>query len=1327
MKREKESLLMLYFKINKIHHFYYLIYLFFFFLNIGKSNLFQYCQSITLLNGNILIIHKNGIHIYDSELMNMEKSIIDYPDFIQNENQLSKITISRFSENDYGYIISIINDKIYIFDCEGSLQYNSILEENELNGDYYTLVPIKRNDQEYTYMVGFINGNNGNNVIKYIFYNYNKNNNVNTKTNITTFEYFYINGNDHIKINEKVLSCQLMTNSSNQDIIVCFIFLNNIQKINHFFIDIEDYNMIKSDHIGLLVNYNSLKVIKSATSYDKKKSFVCFIHNDQGPSDCTIYDIENDTYSNISGYNYCKVQIYALNLYYMRETEQILLICSDNGFSITMTIFDRNLIFINHYKIDVGTNIKGMSSIYSYNKGNYYIISDASYDNNIGKNSTFFEFNPTKINYTNWLIPNITIYIEENKPKISEIMTTFLTNEANSEIPYQTYLISESLISTTYFNNMTSIPTNLFSDSIINSKTIESTNLKSNLYESYSQSIISTIESSISLSDSLIYESNKSSYPSDSDEISSMTYIFSSEPITNKIDSTISTYTELNNNNSEVIIPSSEPITNKIDSTISNYTELNNNNSEGIIPSSEPKTSSLQSTIYNIEETDSLTSKYENSIYIPSSIVSTYLITEIHEEKIDIPKKNIINNLPSIINEIEIGQTYKKIGEDYSIFIYPTNSTYLTSITHVNFTECEKILRKHYHIPDSTIMTFLQIEIENDDSKSLINQVEYQAYDGNKTLLDLSICDDINIQVIHSIKNKSLIDLDTANYFKQSGIDIFNINDSFFNDICEPYSDSDNDLILEDRIRDIYQNYSLCEDGCSYDKIDLDNLTISCECKVKDNISTVITPINLEHSEGSSTNFELIKCYNLVFSSDGKLNNIGFIIFTILVSAHIPILIYYFMKGVKPVREYIINEMKKYGYIKNNIKNKNNEKNNKNKNKRKIKNKTNDNILTKKSKSFNDGPPKRKNKNNKNENKNDKNVIIKNLKIIDNSSSLNIIKSNKKDVIPKINKKKLKINTIKESKNSIIKSSTKNKDIINTTTKKIIANLPTQNKNNIEENINDKKEKKIFKEFNLINMDLNLHRNKKYIPPDSNVILNNYTFQEALKYEDRQICEIFYIFVLSKQIFFHTFLYRSPVELFSLRLCLFIFIFSCDLALNSLFYFNDNISKKYRSSKNLFIFTFSDNIAVIILSTIVGFILLTLLAKLSNSTNAIREVFRKEEEKLKSDKNYNITEKRKNEILLEIDEILNKYKCKIIILITIEMILMIFFWYFVTAFCHVYKATQLSWLLDSFISILFRAIIELLISFGLAKLYKVAIAGESPCLYKFVMFMYNFS
>ena len=693
-----------------------------------------------------------------------------------------------------------------------------------------------------------------------------------------------------------------------------------------------------------------------------------------------------------------------------------------------------------------------------------------------------------------------------------------------------------------------------------------------------------------------------------------------------------------------------------------------------------------------------------------------------------------MENIYSIIEDIEIGQIYTKISKDndYTSLIYPANTTNLISTTHVNFSECETILRTNYHIPNSSIITILQIELENENSKSLINQVEYQALDNNKTFLDLSICDNVNIKVIYSIKNQSLIDLDIdkANLFKKSGIDIFNINYSFFNDICEPYSESDNDIILEDRIKVIYQNYSLCEEGCSYDKIDLDALTITCECKVKDNISTVITPIHLEHSEGSSTNFDIIKCYNLVFSLKGKLNNIGFLIFSVLVFAHAPILVFYFVKGVKPVKAYIINEMEKYGYIKNN-KNKDVIQFKTINNTRKHKNITNDNLINKNTnKSLKTQPPKKKNKNiininNKHhikKNVNKEKITINNLKIIDNSSTLNIIKSTNRDIIPNINDNKKKGKLINENKNKEQKTSTK------TNINKNITNLPTQVKNHNEENnIIEKKEKnKNLKVYTLISINLNLSRNKKYIPPDSHIILNNYTYEEAIKYDLRQTCEIFYIFALSKQIFFHTFLFHSPIELFSLRLILFIFIFSCDLALNSLFYFNDNISKKYRNSKNLFLFTFSDNITVVLLSTFVGFILLTFLAKLSNSTNDIREVFRKEEEKLKKDKKYIITEKRKYQIILEIDEILKKYKIKVTILIIIEMILMIFFWYFVTAFGHVYKATQISWILDSLLSILSRAIIELLISFGLAKLYRMSVSSECYCLYKFVMFMYNF-
>jgi len=165
---------------------------------------------------------------------------------------------------------------------------------------------------------------------------------------------------------------------------------------------------------------------------------------------------------------------------------------------------------------------------------------------------------------------------------------------------------------------------------------------------------------------------------------------------------------------------------------------------------------------------------------------------------------------------------------------------------------------------------------------------------------------------------------------------------------------------------------------------------------------------------------------------------------------------------------------------------------------------------------------------------------------------------------------------------------------------------------------------------------------------------------------------------------------------------------------------------KFRTNISFLLFAFSNNILFILLSTLIGFILLTLFIKLSNSTNDIREVFKKEEEKLKKDKNYIVTDKRKIEIQKEIENILKNYKIKVIIFIIIEMILMNFFWYYVTAFCHVYSSTQTSWLWDSFLSMLSRIIIDLLFSLFFAKIYRIAVESNSSCLYKISLFFYSF-
>ena len=95
-------------------------------------------------------------------------------------------------------------------------------------------------------------------------------------------------------------------------------------------------------------------------------------------------------------------------------------------------------------------------------------------------------------------------------------------------------------------------------------------------------------------------------------------------------------------------------------------------------------------------------------------------------------------------------------------------------------------------------------------------------------------------------------------------------------------------------------------------------MTIACDCKVKSNISINESDIDFEKNNENikkQSKFGIIKCYNLVFSFEGKLKNVGFWIFLFLVISHIPLLIIYYSKGLKSIKEYLNKEMTKNGYI----------------------------------------------------------------------------------------------------------------------------------------------------------------------------------------------------------------------------------------------------------------------------------------------------------------------------------------------------------------------------------------------------------------------------
>ena len=683
-----------------------------------------------------------------------------------------------------------------------------------------------------------------------------------------------------------------------------------------------------------------------------------------------------------------------------------------------------------------------------------------------------------------------------------------------------------------------------------------------------------------------------------------------------------------------------------------------------------------------------------NSSYLETTLYSSNVFSTIytyHENIIPIStitniNKNegeLLSNITNILKDIEPGQTVKIKGEYYNIIIKPTNSSIEPNTTYINFTECESILRSHYNISNSSFITLLQLELFNNNSNSLINQIEYEAYSQNFTKLNLSLCKDIKIQIIYSIKDNILNNMEKILSLQNSGIDVFNINDSFFWDVCQPFSDSENDVILEDRIKYLYQNISLCEQGCTYNKINLENMTVLCDCKIKENIVTVLSEINLDQIKYETTsNFDIIKCFNIIFKFKLKKSNIGFWIFTILLIVYISLLFFYCYFGIKPSYDYVINEMEKNGYI--------NEK-------------ANDEIIINDKKNENN-PPK----------KNINNNIVNNLIIVNNNSKKN--NHNKKKVKKKNRLNKINLSLIDNSKYENSKSIIKEKKISN-----VMPNITTQNADEGKDHYN-----KNDIGFNLISINLNKEYINDFVPKDSNIMLNNYTFEEAIKYDQRSVCLIYFIYLLSKQVIFHTFFYKTPLEPFYLRLLLLFFIFSCDLALNAIFYFNDLISKKYHYAKDLFLFTFNNNLTVILLSTFIGYILLALFIKLCNSTSSMREIFKKEEEKMKKDKKYIISNERKIEIKNEIDKIFRCYKIKIRIFLVIEFSLMIFFWYYVILFCHVYPSTQTSWILNSFLSMLSRFIFDNLICLGLSKLYRIGVDSNIHCIYRFAIFLYGF-
>ena len=700
---------------------------------------------------------------------------------------------------------------------------------------------------------------------------------------------------------------------------------------------------------------------------------------------------------------------------------------------------------------------------------------------------------------------------------------------------------------------------------------------------------------------------------------------------------------------------------------------VDDDSTEKLISQNYTEYNSLQSEFTNVqseeEQTDSLESSFSESDSIIIDNILGFKINEINTNK---TLDNFIDKINEFIQDIYLDEIYIIKGKDYSVKINPMNYNEIEKhLSYINFLECENKLRNMKNLQSNDNLTVITFEIDKNNEMALTPQIEYLIFYG-KDKLDLSACNNDEIEIKYDIKNSSNLDFQKVLRYSDIGIDILNINDPFFNDICYPYYENNSDIILKDRISDIFQNYSFCDDNCKYKSIELDSLIITCICPVRNVISSKIRPLRFDYillDILTNSSFGVIKCYNLVFNLNNKKDNIGFIILLLLLGLHIPILINYFKDKINPIIKYILAEMKKYNYlskfynpIKRNIK----------KQSTYTKEKSASNNFTKSSQFINSN----------------RNIIL-NTNI--DFSAFFPIKNRRKERVKslEIYRKKKVINS-NEIKNNLV-----------------TINI-AQNKN----------------EYYLIQVNANNSPNNN--PPESRYYLNNYTYEEAIKYDKRSFSSILFICFIAKNNILNLILVKSPLEIRSLRICLLIFNISCELSLNALFYFNDNISDKYYyKGNNLYLFTLFNNISISIISTFLSLVLIITLKFLTNSKDDIESLFREEEEKLRNDNNYYVSKIKKKLILTRIHQIIKKLKIKIIFFILIEVLIMLFFCYFVTAFCDVYKMTQISWIIDSIISYILFFPIEFLVSLLMAIFYVIAITKRLKWLYKIVLYLYD--
>ena len=664
------------------------------------------------------------------------------------------------------------------------------------------------------------------------------------------------------------------------------------------------------------------------------------------------------------------------------------------------------------------------------------------------------------------------------------------------------------------------------------------------------------------------------------------------------------------------------------------------------------------------------------------------------------------------------------------------------TVSNIDLGKCEILLKQKYNISKEQSLIMFKIDIKNVEEYS--TYVQYEIYHPKTFIqLNLDVCEKENIKIYPPVylDNKTISlysDLD------KSGYNLFNSSDSFYNDICTPYTtENGTDIILVDRQKDIYNNNgkkALCQNGCQLVLYNQTTNKATCNCPVQNNdINLDISDLQtgkavLEKSflnTLSNSNFRILICYKLAFDFSTIFENIGRIIMTFLLFFVVILFVLYCIFGVKKLYNYLKDILKQKVINNNNDKNNKDDKNKSNNKLKEIKQEKQDS-KTKKRVSFFVTNKKRASLFNKRMSKN----IIKRKSMVNNP----LLEKEKKIVLSDHNNSKkeknrinvYKLNNNKNKDNSREKFNTykKQSSKLNITSKHERKNnknkthnvgkmnkpgppkkgfsIIQNNKNNplesiekagtnqniiISKNVIINMNKKKGNTINIKNQrkSFMFGRNNKNEILKKSLSIDKIVEKMAKKYTSQELNSMEYKDALKNDKRTYLQYYWSLIK--KKQLILFTLVNDDDYNLIII------KSALFLLSFSLYItingFFFTDETMHVIYKTNGIYNIISQIPKIFYSTlvtavvNMILKNLSLSEAsmlEIKKEKKYHKAQKKSKEVW-------NCIKIKVVVFFILSFLLMDFFWYYISCFCAVYRNTQIILIKDT------------LLSFGLSMIY----------------------